>query len=310
MDNTQVSDKIKEEVRDTYAQIARRFVEAPASASCCGPQPAQESAIEDEACCGSGGTAQASDCCSSSARVKVKVAAHGYTAQEVDDLPDSVTEASLGCGNPTAIASLQPGEVVLDLGSGGGIDCFLAAKKVGPSGRVIGLDMTTDMIRLARRNAKKMGVTNVDFRYGEMEEMPIPDESIDVIISNCVINLSPDKDAVFAEAFRVLKPGGRVAVSDIVTDGPLPDVIRDHVNWAGCVAGALDEGIYLAKMRAAGLTDVVVTQKRIAGIGGLLASEDVKTMLAQMDPPLSVEWLQEQLENKIASVIVEARKPE
>jgi arsenite methyltransferase len=310
-----VSQKIKKEVRDTYAQIARQWVEAPAQASCCGPRPAQESAccssgdaaIEDEACCVEE-TAPANDCCAS-ATVKAKVAAHGYTAQQVSDLPDSVTEASLGCGNPTAIASLQPGETVLDLGSGGGIDCFLAAKKVGPTGHVIGLDMTPDMIKLARRNATKMGVTNVDFRYGEMEEMPIPDELVDVIISNCVINLSPDKDAVFGEAFRVLKPGGRMTVSDIVTDGPLPDVLREHVNWAGCVAGALDEGVYLDKMRAAGLTDVTVTQKRIAQVEGILASQDVQAMLAQMDPPLSVEWLQQQLENKIASVTVEARKP-
>jgi arsenite methyltransferase len=201
----------------------------------------------------------------------------------VGDLPDSVTEASLGCGNPTAIASLQPGETVLDLGSGG-IDCFLAAKQVGPSGRVIGLDMTPDMIKLARRNAKKMGLNNVDSRYGEMEEMPIPDESVDAIISNCVINLSPDKDAVFSEAFRVLRPGGRIAVSDIVTDGPLPDVLRDNVNWAGCVAGALDEGVYLDKMRAAGLTDVTVTEKSIVQVEGFVASEDVQAMLAQMAP--------------------------
>ena len=173
-----------------------------------------------------------------------------------------MTEASLGCGNPLAIAGLQPGEVVLDLGSGGGIDCFLAAKKVGPEGRVIGLDMTPDMIKLARRNAKKMGVTNVDFRYGEMEEMPLPDESVDVIISNCVINLSPDKDAVFREAFRVLRPGGRLSVSDIVVDGDLPQSIRSQLDaWAGCVAGALDESVYLDKIRAAGFEQVEVLSR-------------------------------------------------
>ena len=172
------------------------------------------------------------------------------------DLPDSVTQASAGCGNPTAIAGLRPGEVVLDLGSGGGIDCFLAARKVGPTGHVIGVDMTPEMISLARRNKAKLGLDNVEFRLGEMEHMPVADGSVDVIISNCVINLAPDKDPVFAESYRVLKPGGRMSVSDIVTYGELPDLLRRSLEaWAGCLAGALDEDAYLDKMRSAGLSD-------------------------------------------------------
>ncbi len=226
-------ERIKEAVRDAYGGIARRFVEAaqaPARTGCCGPSSAQAGS-----CCGS-----------AAAAVARTAAARFYPVEELANLPESVTEASLGCGNPLAIAGLQPGEVVLDLGSGGGIDCFLAARQVGPTGRVIGLDMTPDMIELARRNAQKLGVTNVEFRFGEMEEMPLPDESVDVVISNCVINLSPDKDAVFREAYRVLRPGGRLSISDIVVDGDLPPFVRRRLDaWAGCIAGALDEQVYL-----------------------------------------------------------------
>jgi arsenite methyltransferase len=166
------------------------------------------------------------------------------------------------------------------------------------------------MIKLARRNAKKVGATNVDFRYGEMEEMPIPDASVDVIISNCVINLSPDKDAVFAEAFRVLKPGGRMSVSDIVTNGQLPEAIGGNaMAWAGCVAGALDEKVYLDKMRAAGLTDVAVTQRAYVNPESFLDAPDVQEALKEMDLPASAEWLCSQLNHKIASITVTARKP-
>jgi arsenite methyltransferase len=292
---TRPAEEIKKEVRRAYGQAARQFVDAPAQASCCEPR-AQTS------CCDSAGTAQ---------EVETIGAARLYAEGELTDLPDSVTEAAMGCGNPTAIASLQPGEVVLDLGSGGGIDCFLAAKRVGPTGRVIGLDMTPEMIKLARRNAKKVGVTNVDFRYGEMEEMPLPDASVDVIISNCVINLSPDKDAVFAEAFRVLKPGGRMSVSDIVTDGQLPEAVGGSVMaWAGCVAGALDEKAYLDKMRAAGLTDVTITQRVYVNPEGLVDAPEIQEALARMDPPVSVDWLCSQLDHKIASITVTAHKPE
>jgi ubiquinone/menaquinone biosynthesis C-methylase UbiE len=210
----------------------------------------------------------------------------------------------LGCGNPTAIAELQPGEVVLDLGSGGGIDCFLAAKQVGPEGRVIGLDMTTDMIKLARRNARKLGATNVDFRFGEMEEIPLPDESVDVIISNCVINLSPDKDTVFAEAYRVLRPGGRLSVSDIVVDGELPLSIRDSLNaWAGCIAGALDEDDYLQSISGAGFESVTIQSREFVQIDHDNGWEDVEALLGGKG--LSVR----EVARKVASIRVKAQKP-
>ena len=180
-----------------------------------------------------------------------------YTADELGTLPDDVSELSLGCGNPTAIAELRAGEAVLDLGSGSGLDCFLAARQVGPKGRVVGLDMTDDMLELARRNLAKVAATNVEFQKGEMESMPLPDATFDVIISNCVINLSPDKDAVFRESLRVLKPGGRVRVSDIVwTRTPTDTERQDLSSWAGCIAGALPVDEYVAKLRAAGFADI------------------------------------------------------
>jgi SAM-dependent methyltransferase len=184
-------------------------------------------------------------------------------ADDIADLPDSVTDISMGNGNPIALAGLQPGEGVLDLGSGGGIDCFLAAKLVGLQGRVIGLDMTPEMVKLARSNAKKAGATNVDFRYGEMEDIPLPDESVDVVISNCVINLSTDKDAVFGEIYRVLRPGGRISVSDsVVTRGEIPQSVRDDMNqWVGCVSGAIPEADYLDKLRAVGFNDAEIVYR-------------------------------------------------
>ncbi|MDH5701350.1 MAG: arsenite methyltransferase, partial [Candidatus Bathyarchaeota archaeon] len=173
-----------------------------------------------------------------------------------------VTGTVAGCGNPTALAELKEGDVVLDLGSGGGIDAFLAAKKVGPKGRVIGVDMTEEMVQLAKDNAERMKVENVEFRLGEIENLPLEDEIFDVLISNCVINLSPDKDKVFGEAFRVLKPGGRVLISDIVTQGELPDEIRENPEmWAACIAGALDEKVYLQKIMNAGFEKVEVIAK-------------------------------------------------
>jgi len=210
----------------------------------------------------------------------------------------------MGCGNPTAIAALQPGEVVLDLGSGGGIDCFLAARKVGPMGRVIGLDMTPEMIKLARRNAKKVGVTNVEFHYGEIEDIPLPDEAVDVIISNCVINLSPDKDAVFREAYRVLRPGGRMVVSDIVIHGELPELIRNRLDaWAGCVAGALDESDYLDKIRAAGFADVEVLSRDYVKISEAAEWGGFKGLLAEVGLPAH------DLDHTVASIKVKAHKP-
>jgi arsenite methyltransferase len=183
-----------------------------------------------------------------------------YATQEVNDLPEEVTGLSMGCGDPVTLASLQPGQTVLDLGSGGGIDCFLAAKAVGPNGCVIGVDMTAEMLEKARANQAKLGIQNVDFRLGEIEHLPVADGSVDIIISNCVVNLSPDKAQVFREAYRVLKPGGRIAISDLATEGPLPQIVRASLSaWAGCVAGALDVQDYRAVLEASGFTDVHIT---------------------------------------------------
>ena len=241
-------DKIKEAVREHYGDIARQHGATSGTNSCCGPR-------QESSCCR---PAQTSSCCGP-ADLKASSSAYLYPAAEVAGLPDSVTDMSLGCGNPLAIADLKPGEVVLDLGSGGGIDCFLAARRVGPQGRVIGLDMTPDMIRLAQRNAKKVGAWNVEFRLGEIEDMPLPDQSVDAIISNCVINLSPEKGQVFREAFRVLKPGGRLAVSDVVRTGALPPALAgDGAAYCGCVSGAVTVQELEALLRDAGFSTVTV----------------------------------------------------
>jgi arsenite methyltransferase len=282
--------KVKEKVRERYGEIAAQFLEKGEPASCC---PSQQSS-----CC----PPQQASCCGHSQTdvTQLTNAMRLYSGQELTDLPESVTDMVMGCGNPAAIAELKPGEVVLDLGSGGGIDCFLAARQVTPQGRVIGLDMTPEMVKLARQNAKKVGATNVEFRYGEMEDMPLPDESVDVIISNCVINLSPDKDKVFSEAYRVLRPGGRLAISDIVTYGSLPEVVRNNLEaWAGCVAGALDETAYLDKMRQAGFTEVEVTARNFA---------EMEQWAELGEPPEPVQYLDE-LKGKVASIKVVARKP-
>ena len=321
-------ERIKSAVRQTYGGIARRFVEAPgpedtAKAGCCGSSPPVTRKDSQTSCCGSARSearhGRQDSCCGP--EVGTPPATTYYSTAELDGLPDSVTDASLGCGNPLAIAELQAGEVVLDLGSGGGIDCFLAARQVGPEGRVIGLDMTPEMIKLARRNAKKMGAPNVDFRYGEMEEIPLPDQSVDAVISNCVINLSPDKDAVFREVFRVLRAGGRMNVSDIVVDGELPQHIRDSLDaWASCVAGALDEAEYLSKIRAAGFKDVEVLSRSYMGISDVYDGENLQVLVAGPDGEI-VEGAEAQallaeaglsphdLAHKVASVKVRARKP-
>lgn len=321
-------ERIKSAVRQAYGGIARRFVDAPntggaTQGGCCGSSPPVTQKDPQAGCCGSS-RSEARDgrqesCCGP--QVGTPPATTYYSAAELDGLPDSVTDASLGCGNPLAIAELQAGEVVLDLGSGGGIDCFLAARQVGPEGRVIGLDMTPDMIKLARRNAKKMGATNVDFRYGEMEEIPLHDHSVDAVISNCVVNLSPDKDAVFREVFRVLRPGGRMNLSDIVVDGDLPRSIRDSLDaWAGCVAGALDEAEYLSKIQAAGFEDVEVLSRSYMGISDVYDGESLQVLVAGPDGKI-VEGTEAQallaeaglsahdLAHKVASVKVRARKP-
>ena len=243
--------EIKEFVRERYGARARERMEkleerqkesgaSTAESSCCGPSAA------DSSCCAP----------SEGQTLAQPLVELFYSPEELKDLPEEAL-SSLGCGNPTAIAGLNEGEHVLDLGSGGGLDCFLAAQKVGPTGKVAGLDMTPDMLELARRNARKVGVSNVEFHQGEMERMPFPDDSFDVIISNCVINLSPDKDAVFRESFRVLRPGGRVRVSDIVwLRAPTEKERSDLESWAGCVAGALMVDEYAAKLSAAGFSDV------------------------------------------------------
>ena len=185
-----------------------------------------------------------------------------YTAEEIAGLPNEAVAASAGCGNPAALASLKPGETVVDFGSGGGIDCFLAAQAVGPKGRVIGVDMTPDMVNLAKENARKLDLVNVEFHLTEMESTPIQSDSADVIISNCVINLAPDKDAVFAEAFRILRPGGRLAVSDMVLVEELPaEVVSDPANWVSCLSGAELKSIYIGRLEKAGFTGVEITSE-------------------------------------------------
>jgi arsenite methyltransferase len=232
---------IRTAVRQHYGAAAASFQTKASTSSCCGPAPSS---------CG----------CSSSSTIEETAASKLYPASELEVLPEDVTGLSMGCGDPITLASLQPGQTVLDLGSGGGIDCFMAARKVGESGHVIGVDMTAEMLEKARANQAKLGFKNVEFRLGEIEHLPVADGTVDVIISNCVVNLSPDKPQVFREAYRVLRPGGKLALSDIVTDGPLPQEIKDSLSaWAGCVAGALDVREYIADLEAAGFSKVDVT---------------------------------------------------
>jgi SAM-dependent methyltransferase len=225
-----------------------------------------------------------------------------YDASEVAQIPETAVRASLGCGNPTALAELKPGETVLDLGSGGGIDVLLSARRVGPTGKAYGLDMTDEMLALARENQKKSGIGNVEFLKGEIENIPLPDASVDVIVSNCVINLSADKDRVLREAFRVLRPGGRFAVSDIVTRGEIPAEVRRNMGlWIGCVAGALEESEYKNKLAATGFQNVEVEPTRVYSASdarGFLASEGI-----------DAEAIAPQLDGKFLSAFIRARKP-
>lgn len=248
----------------------------------------------------SGGSA----CCGSvvpSAKVD-PITSNLYTGAETAGLPTEALAASLGCGNPTALAQLNPGETVLDLGSGGGIDVLLSAKRVGPSGKVYGLDMTDEMLELARENQHKAGLQNVEFLKGDIEQIPLPDHSIDVIISNCVINLSPDKDRVLAEAFRVLKPGGRLAISDVVVRGQVPAEIRPSVElWIGCVAGALEETAYRDKLVKAGFEEIEIIPTRIYRI------EEAREFLAGAG--LDLEAIAPQVDGKFMSAFIRARKP-
>jgi SAM-dependent methyltransferase len=265
---------LRDVVKEKYGQAALK-VASGSDAGCCAPS-----------CCGGGDP----------------ITADLYDEQQTRELPKEAVTASLGCGNPTALAQLTPGETVLDLGSGGGIDVLLSAKRVSPGGKAYGLDMTDEMLALARENQKKAGVQNVEFLKGEIENIPLPDASVDVVISNCVINLSSDKQQVLREAFRVLRPGGRFAVSDVVTRGEIPPGIRESVLlWVGCVAGALDEDEYRGKLAAAGFENIEVEPTRIYRV------EDAASFLesAGIDP----RSLAPQVDGKFMSAFVRARKP-
>jgi arsenite methyltransferase len=269
-----VNTDIKQVVKEKYGEAARKVIGANAEASCCG---------------------QASSCCD-------PITGNLYDAAQTGDLPETAVLASLGCGNPTALAELKSGEVVLDLGSGGGIDVLLSAKRVGPTGKAYGLDMTDDMLALANENKRKAGATNVEFLKGEIEHVPLPDGTIDVIISNCVINLSADKDQVLREAFRVLKPGGRFAVSDVVTRGEIEPAIRESVlAWVGCVAGALDEQDYKEKLARAGFVDIDVEPTRVYSV------DDARDFIASSG--LDAAALTAEIDGKFISAFVRARKP-
>ena len=265
---------IKEVVREKYGQAALRV--KTGGSSCCG------------------GSAATGTC--------DPITSNLYHTSETGEIPEEALLASLGCGNPTALAKLNPGETVLDLGSGGGIDVLLSAKRVGPSGKAYGLDMTDEMLALANENKRKSGIDNVEFLKGEIEHIPLPDASVDVIISNCVINLSADKNAVLREAFRVLKPGGRFAVSDVVTRGDIPLEVRQSVLlWVGCVAGAMDENEYKAKLTSAGFEQVTVEPTRVYQI------EDAREFLAGQN--VDVDAIAPQVDGKFMSAFVRAVKP-
>lgn len=266
---------IKDTVRAKYARAATS-VAGTSQKSCCGSEDATQSCTP--------------------------ITANLYNDTETADLPEHVLRLSLGCGNPTALAQLQLGETVLDLGSGGGIDVLLSARRVGPNGKAYGLDMTDEMLELARRNQRQTGVENAEFLKGEMEDIPLPAASVDVVISNCVINLSADKRRVLAEAFRVLKPGGRFAVSDIVVRGDIPVEIRQNLElWAGCIAGALHEEEYRRLLLEEGFEQPEIEPTRI------YHAEDARAFL--MDAGLDADALAPQIEGRFASAFVRARKP-
>jgi arsenite methyltransferase len=271
MDNV----NIQEFVKERYAQAALRVNSG--GSSCCGAAPAGDSACDP-------------------------ITSNLYDAAQARQIPGEALQASLGCGNPTALAQLNPGETVLDLGSGGGIDVLLSAKRVGPSGKAYGLDMTDEMLALANENKRKAGAENVEFLKGEIERIPLPDNSVDVVISNCVINLSADKDRVLREAFRVLRPGGRFAVSDVITRGEVSPQIRQSVLlWVGCVAGALDESEYRDKLASAGFEQIDVEPTRVYSVG------DAREFLAEKG--LDVDALAAEVDGKFMSAFIRAAKP-
>ena len=270
-------------VRERYGQAARRVLDVAEPAGCCGPT---------SSCCGGAAFNGAAD----------PITSKLYLNGETTELPPAAVLASLGCGNPTALAELREGEVVLDLGSGGGIDVLLSARRVGPTGRAYGLDMTDDMLELARRNAAEAGVTNVEFLKGQIERIPLPDASVDVIISNCVINLSGDKRQVLAEAFRVLRPGGRFAVSDVVVRGEVPPEVRRSMElWVGCVAGALEEQEFLSLLRQAGFEEPSIEPTRV------YQSADARQFLTEAG--LDVDASIDEIDGKFMAAFVRATKP-
>jgi arsenite methyltransferase len=266
---------IKEVVKEKYGQAALRV--SSGGSSCCGAAPS-------------------SGCCD-------PITSNLYDTLQAQQIPEEALLASLGCGNPTALAQLNAGEVVLDLGSGGGIDVLLSAKRVGPTGRAYGLDMTDEMLALAEENKRKAGVENVEFLKGEIEDIPLPDDSVDVVISNCVINLSADKDRVLQEAFRVLKPGGRFAVSDVVTRGAmLPEIRQSVLLWVGCVAGALEESEYSNKLVSAGFRNIEIEPTRIYRV------EDAREFLSGQN--IDVDAIAPEVDGKFMSAFVRAVKPQ
>jgi arsenite methyltransferase len=272
----QMNTPIQEIVKEKYGQAALRA--RAGGNSCCGASPAEAGSCDP-------------------------ITSNLYDAGQKAQIPEEAVLASLGCGNPTALAELNPGETVLDLGSGGGIDVLLSARRVGPTGKAYGLDMTDEMLALARENRRKAGVENVEFLKGEIEKIPLPDNSVDVIISNCVINLSADKDRVLAEAFRVLKPGGRFAVSDVVVRGAVAPEIRRNVElWVGCVAGALNDDEYAGKLLRAGFQSIGIEPTRVYNI------EDARQFLAAEG--IDVDTMAPEVDGKFMSAFIRARKPE
>src|SRR5277367_5311928 len=265
---------IRDAVKEKYGSAALRVTTG--GSSCCGATPATSCGVDP-------------------------ITSDLYDAAQAGQIPEEAIKASLGCGNPTALIQLWEGETVLDLGSGGGIDVLLSARRVGPNGKAYGLDMTDEMLALARENQRKAGVDNVEFLKGEIENIPLPDNSVDVVISNCVINLSADKDRVLREAFRVLKPGGRFAVSDVVTRGEMPAEIRKNVLlWVGCVAGALEENEYRAKLASAGFENIAIEPTRIYRI------EDAREFLSGQN--IDVDAIAPQVDGKFMSAFVRAVK--
>ncbi len=305
----QSDEQLRQEVSTKYAQTALQVLGAPSEqeSPCCGPSccdPAEATASAPAPVLQAASSCCESSCCSSDASQGDPITSDLYTQMELGEIPVAAALASLGCGNPTALAELLPGEKVLDLGSGGGIDVLLSARRVGPTGFAYGLDMTDPMLELAERNRQEAGIENVQFLKGIIEAIPLPDNSVDVVISNCVINLSADKEQVLREAYRVLSPGGRFAVSDIVVQEELPPVLRrDMESWAGCVAGALEEDTYRSLLREAGFVDIEIEVTRRYSLAEIVSSGASASIAALSERERG------EVEGKFVSAFVRARKP-